>query len=56
MFCFRLAKDLGLWDVPRLMREMPAALAAEWRAFYELEVDAAEEAQMEADVRARAER
>lgn len=37
MMAFRLAHDLGIWDVPRLMDEMPLSLLGEWTAFLDLQ-------------------
>lgn len=34
---FSLCKELGLWDVNRVMRLMPAPLLAEWAAYSQLE-------------------
>ena len=37
MMAFRLAHDLGIWDVPKLMDDMPLSLLGEWTAFLDLQ-------------------
>lgn len=37
---YRLAHDLGVWDVPQLMDEMPVSLLVEWTAFLDLQQEA----------------
>lgn len=34
LFAFRLALELGIWDVPALMRAMPYPLFLQWVEFY----------------------
>lgn len=36
-FLFRLALQLGVWDVDALARAMPVPLLVEWLAFYRME-------------------
>ena len=36
-FAFRLARELGVWDVDGMMRAMPSRLLSEWMAYWAIE-------------------
>ena len=36
-FCFLLARQLGIWNVDEMMRQMPSHLLSEWIAFFKIE-------------------
>ena len=36
-FCFLLARQLGIWNVDEMMRQMPSRLLSEWVAFFQIE-------------------
>lgn len=45
---YRLAEDLGIWDVQRLEREMEMPQFQEWIAYRSIKADEEREARMEA--------
>lgn len=43
LFAYRLARDLGIPNVDRMLRDLSSRQLAEWMAFYHLEHQALEE-------------